>query len=111
MSVPASSRGSRASRTASSSASAAAAEPTRGQRARERFKRYGRNYGAAAKRARSAGRAVTQAAPGTDTFGDVFKMLSIAGLIGLGVTHPQMVRNALDAATRVIRTVVTGKTT
>ena len=107
MSVPASSRGSRASRTASSSAK----EPTRGQRARERFKRYGRNYGAAAKRARSAGRAVTQAAPGTDTFGDVFKMLSIAGLIGLGVTHPQMVRNALDAATRVIRTVVTGKTT
>jgi hypothetical protein len=46
--------------------------------------------------------------PGTDTFGTAFKMLSIAGLIGLGITHPEMVKTALDAATGVIRTVVTG---
>jgi hypothetical protein len=51
---------------------------------------------------------VTQALPGTDTFGTVFKMLSVAGLIGLGVMHPEFVRTALDAGTKVIRTVVTG---
>jgi hypothetical protein len=47
--------------------------------------------------------------PGTDTFGTVFKMLSIAGLIGLGILHPGAVKGVLDKATATIKTVITGK--
>ena len=46
--------------------------------------------------------------PGTDTFGTVFKLLSIAGLIGLGIMHPEMVAKALTGATSVITNVIKG---
>jgi hypothetical protein len=52
---------------------------------------------------------VAAATPGTDTFGTVFKMLSMAGLIGLGILHPGAVKGVLDKATSVIKTVITGE--
>jgi hypothetical protein len=36
-------------------------------------------------------------------------MLSIAGLIGLGILHPGAVKGVLDKATATIKTVITGK--
>jgi hypothetical protein len=59
---------------------------------------------------RAPARAVAAQIPGTDTFGTVFKMISIAGLIGLGILHPAAVKGVLDKATSVIKTVITGTT-
>ena len=75
---------------------------------RERTRRYVGAYRQGAARARVVGARTTQALPGTDTFGTVFKMLSIAGLLGLGILHPEMVSSVLTKATGVIRTIITG---
>lgn len=99
-----------------SSSAPAAAKPKPKETGRERARRYGQNYSkAAAKRTqvirqtRTVTTRVGAQVPGTDTFGTVFKMLSIAGLIGLGILHPGAVKGVLDKATSVIKTVITGE--
>lgn len=98
----------RAARAASKPPPPEASAPAAPSR-RERVRRYGQNYAKAQARVRAPARAVAQATPGTDTFGTVFKVLSMAGLIGLGILHPGAVKGVLDKATAVIKTVITGK--
>jgi hypothetical protein len=93
--------------TTSSSSSSRTEKPE--ETGRQRARRYGQNYTKAAARVRAPARAVAAATPGTDTFGTVFKMLSMAGLIGLGILHPGAVKGVLDKATSVIKTVITGE--
>jgi hypothetical protein len=46
--------------------------------------------------------------PGTDTVGSVFKMLSLAGIVGLAVFNPTAVTGLLQNGVKTIRTIISG---
>lgn len=72
------------------------------------MRRYYTSYRSHARSVRSMASQVTNNVPGTDTFGTAFKMVTIAGLIGLGIFHPAAVNRVLTKATATVRTIITG---